>query len=97
MARRSRIHNRVRGDVHKPYGEEVAFLLSLVVSTVLGFTIAVLALVELLRILPPGLGAMVLTSAIALIFVVARALLEKSIALPESSRGATPFVRPLDR
>ena len=97
MARRSRIHNRVRGDVHKPYGEEVAFLLSLVVSTVLGLTIIFLALVEFLEVLPRGLAAMVVMCVIAVIVVFARAMLEKALALPDTSRGLTPVVRPLER
>jgi hypothetical protein len=97
MARRSRIQNRVRGDVHKPYGEEIAFLLSLVVSTVLGLTIAVLALVEFFEALPAGLASMFLMSVLALVAVPVYALLEKALALPQTSRGLTPVVRPLDR
>lgn len=93
MARRSRIRERVRGDVHRTYGEEVGLLLCLVISAVLGLTLLVLMLIEFVQVLPGGLGALIVLSLLVFFFVVGKAVLERTLALPSVSRGSTPVVR----
>jgi len=90
---RSRRRERVRGKEHRTYGEEVAFLLSLVISSVLGMTLAALVVMEVVQALPAGLAAVVVLSLFVSIFVLGKAVLERVLALPSVSRGSTPVVR----
>jgi hypothetical protein len=93
MARRSRIRERVRGKVHRTYGEEVAFLLSLVISSVLGLTLLALLVMQIVEVLPGGLSAVIVLSLSMSVFVIGKAVLERTLALPTVSRGSTPVIR----
>jgi hypothetical protein len=83
----------VRGKVHRTYGEEVAFLLSLVISSVLGMTLLALLVMQIVEVLPGGPAAVIVLSLFMSFFVVGKAMLERTLALPSVSRGSTPVLR----
>lgn len=83
----------MHGNVHRTYGEEIGLLLSLVISSILGLTLLVLLVMEFVQALPGGLGAVIVLSLLALVFVIGNAVLERVMALPSVSRGNTPVVR----
>jgi hypothetical protein len=90
---RSRIQERARSKVHRTYGEEVAFLLSLVITSAFGMTLLFLLVMEILQILPGGLGAVIVLSLLISVVVIGKAVLERTLALPSVWRGSTPVVR----
>ena len=93
MARRSRIRERVKGQVHRTYGDEVALLLSLVITSVLTLALLALLIMEFIEVLPTGLAVVVVSSLLIVVFVFAKAVLERTLAIPSVSRGSTPVVR----
>jgi len=68
-------------------------VLALVVSTLLGLTLAALMLLEFLQALPGGLGAIIVLSLLVSAVVIGKAVLERTLALPSVLRGLTPVVR----
>ena len=97
MVSMQRARRRGRAAGHRPYAEEAALLLSLVIVGVLGMTLLTLLLLEFLEILPGGLDTIAFLSLVVFTVVVGRALVSRAFSTPSSYRGHTPILRHLGR
>lgn len=72
-------------------------VLGLLVTGGFALTIATLLLLELLVALPETLSFLLVVSIVAAVAMLARAVLERSTALPDGQRGSVPILRRLRR
>jgi hypothetical protein len=93
MATNPQSTRRVRSDDHRTFAEETATILSLLVALVLGLALGTLIILEILQILPGGLGTIVGTSLLVFAAACAKAVFDRAVAVPAVSRGLTPVVR----